>query len=68
LDCILFSGAKEDAAALTATNPTGSLKETKTTSQQTFKRKLPTENYFDVHKILGDQEVSLKIIGGPSTP
>ena len=26
------------------------------------------ENYFDVHKILGGQEPSVKTTGGPSTP
>jgi len=42
---IAFSRANEHS-------PTDSLKETKTTSRQTFKRKLSMENYLDEPKIL----------------
>jgi len=51
--------------ALTATNPTDSPEETKTTEQRKL---LSMENYFDVPKILAGEETGVKIIGGPSAP
>jgi len=52
---VASSGARK--STLTVINPIDSLKETKTTHEQTFKRKLSIENYFNVSTILGRQEL-----------
>jgi len=58
---IVFSGAREYSISGNVTNPIDTLKETKTTSKQTFKHKLSMENYFDLNKNLGVKKAVLKL-------